>query len=343
MTTDFSHDEAGKMKPDSEQPKARQLGFLIAHRRLQGVGRIAGRALPGQAARRFAGTLLDRHRPNGRIPVFARQAEERLELSRFEASARFFDHRTMPKKSIARQSGADGFNHPARQGAGGLDRVTAKPAKRVGAVDEAVVTSKPLPDSVVRSLPLRLEEPVQRLMEDMLDMPVPAVKIYTNQAADQVTRQFQADAVACEDRILFRSGRFETATLRGLGLLGHELTHTAQARMQAVGSPNWNTEEGAEQTEAQALTNEQRILHLLSGNPATMPSAGTGGRIIAPQVPTMKSPAVQTAATDRAVTAAEGPMTKSMVQISSGQLAEIKDAVYRDLRERLRTDFERGG
>jgi hypothetical protein len=349
MTTDSSQDPADKIKTDSAQPEASAPGVLIARRRLHRVSRIAGRALPGQPTRHFVDTLLDRHRRNGGIPAFARQVEERLDNSRFEIPARFFDQWPMPEHQPASQLAIDRSGHPARESVGGLTRAFAKPANRTDSTDESGAPAKviapatQLPDAVTQSLPLRLGEPVRSLIAGMLDMRIPAVKIYTNQAADQVARRFQADAVAYEDCILFRSGRFEPTTARGLGLLGHELTHAAQARMRSADPSTPDTPEAATQRETLALANEQRILNRLSGYPMAVPVGRTSGGFSASQVPAVNPPAVHTAATDRAVTTGDGTMANQTVQLSSAQLRQIKDAVYRDLMERLRTEFERGG
>lgn len=181
----------------------------------------------------------------------------------------------------------------------------------------------------------------------MLDIRIPAVKIYANQAADQVARRFHADAVAFGDSILFRSGRYEPSTARGLGLLGHELTHAAQARMRSAGPAAFDmpdTPEGAALAESTALANERRILNRLSGSPAPGQTGmfSTPGSFSAPRAPAAKPPAVQTAATDRAV-AGDTVTHDPMDSFPSAQLQQIKDAVYRDLMERLRTEFERGG
>jgi hypothetical protein len=352
MTTDSSHDPADKIKTDSAQPEAAAPGAFIARRRLHFVNRIAARALPGQSTLHFVDALLDRHRSDGRIPAFARQVEGRLDNSRLDspldAPALFFGQ--LPTGSqLASQPGNDGIAQRAPQAVRGLSRVLTKPARRAGntvessAPAKAMAPAAPLPDAVTQSLPLHLEEPMQSLMAGMLDMRIPAVKIYTNQAADQLARRFQADAVAYEDSILFRSGRFEPATARGLGLLGHELTHAVQARRRSADPSTPDTPEVAAQEESLALANEQRILNQLSGYPVPVSAGRTSGGFSAPQGPAVKPQAIQTAATDRAVTAGDAAMANPMVQLSSAQLQQIKDAVYRDLMERLRTEFERGG
>jgi hypothetical protein len=357
MTTDSSQEPADKIKTDSAQPEAAAPGVLIARRWLHCASRIAGRAVPGQSTRHFVDALLDRHRPDGRIRAFARQVEGRLDNSRLdsriEVPSLFFDHWPnhwpMPGSRSASQPGNDAIDQRVSQAAGGLSRAFAKPARRVGGTNEssepakAMASAAPLPDAVTQSLPLRLEEPVRTLMAGMLDMRIPAVKIYTNQAADQVTRRFRADAVAYEDSILFRSGRFEPATARGLGLLGHELTHTVQARMRSTDPSTPNASEIATQAESLALANEQRILNRLSGYPVPVPTDRISGGFPAPQGPAVKPRAVHAAATDRAVTAGDAAMANPTAQLSSTQLRQIKDAVYRDLMEQLRTEFERGG
>jgi hypothetical protein len=352
MTTDSSQDRVNKIETGNAQPEAAAPGALIARRRLYIVNRIAARPLPGQSTRHFVDALLDRHQSDGRIPAFARQVEGRLDNSRLdsrlEAPVLFSGQWPMPENRPAAQPGNDETDQRAPQAVGGLSRVLTKPARRVGGTDESSAPAKamapvaPLSGAVTQSLPLRLEEPVRTLMAGMLDMRIPAVKIYTNQAADQVARRFRADAVAYEDCILFRSGRFEPATARGLGLLGHELTHAAQARMRSADLSTPDTSEST-QAESQALANEQRILNRLSRYPVPVSDSRNSGGFSAPKVPAVKPPGVQTAVTDRIVTAGDATITNSAAQLSSAQLRHIKDAVYRDLIDRLRTEFERGG
>jgi len=211
------------------------------------------------------------------------------------------------------------------------------------AAPKTAATDEPLPTGVTQSPPLRLDGEVRKFIAGILEMRIPAVKIHTNQAADQVARQLGADAVTFGERILFRAGRYEPETPRGLGLLGHELTHAARAGFRPV-DPS-TAAESRTQEETLALRNEQRILNQLAGYPAAAPVAGIGAPSASDPLP--KIAAGHPAASDRAVSGAAGPsppepMMQTM-QLSVTQLRQIKDDVYRDLMERLRTEFERGG
>ena len=74
-----------------------------------------------------------------------------------------------------------------------------------------------------------LEPQVQGYLSRLLDLRIPAVRIHTGQAADAAARRLNADAVSFGRSIMFRAGKFDPDSAAGLGLLGHELTHVAQA------------------------------------------------------------------------------------------------------------------
>jgi hypothetical protein len=209
-----------------------------------------------------------------------------------------------------------------------------------------------VPATVAQSPPLRLEARAQQVLAGVLDIRTPAVNIYANPAADQVARQHRADAVTYGDNILFRAGKYDPTTPQGLGLLSHELTHVAQARRQSAAHTTPPSPDTVAQEEAVALRNEQQVLnrlvHYRTASLAPPPSlpppaSGIGHVPPAPVVPGTP-PAPRTAVSDRPINGA-GQSGASAVApaLTAAQLQQIKDVVYRDLMERIRTEFERGG
>jgi hypothetical protein len=199
-----------------------------------------------------------------------------------------------------------------------------------------------LPTGVTQSPPLPLDGQVRNRLAGVLEMRIPSVKIYTNPAADQVAQQYGADAVTFGRSILFRTGRYEPETPRGLGLLGHELTHAAQPRMPPAVPPAPGAAQAEAQEETLALRNEQRVLNQLTVLPG-VPAAASSAPVAA-KAPPPTMAAGRAAASDRAVgDAGEPGPPEPRIRLSAAQLRQIRDDVYRDLLDRLRTEFERGG
>jgi Domain of unknown function (DUF4157) len=187
-----------------------------------------------------------------------------------------------------------------------------------------------------------LEPHVQAYLSRLLDLRIPAVRIHTGQAADAAARRFNADAVAFGRSIVFRSGKFDPDSATGLGLLGHELTHVAHAaHTEADGSAGPPGRAALMREELAALDNEKRVLQHAAQKPVV--SAPIGAM---PREPTSRAsrsaPAPRAASTDRAMApAAEGGLS-SPPELSPQQLGALKESIYRDLMDRIRTEFERG-
>jgi len=184
----------------------------------------------------------------------------------------------------------------------------------------------------------RLDPRVQTRLAGLLQMHIPAVKLYVNHAADALVRKHRADALTYGDNILLRTDTYQPHTPAGLGLLGHELTHVQQA---GKGNPP-RTRAGRTAQEEAALHNERQILHQLTPPWSTLSAPATPAAPIAqggrPAWATAPSPVAQpqAAADDRNV----GQPARTLAE---PQLQAIKDLVYRDLLQRIRTEFERGG
>lgn len=131
---------------------------------------------------------------------------------------------------------------------------------------------------------------LKSFLGSLLNLRVPNVKIYANPAADALTRQFQADAVTYDDKILFRTGGYTPQQPEGLALLGHELTHIAARRPRASGAISAATEE------TMALANEQQVL-----NYATTSAAGALSRSVMPLPQPLSQPVPQTLSSSSAL------------------------------------------
>jgi hypothetical protein len=185
-----------------------------------------------------------------------------------------------------------------------------------------------------------LDPYVQGWLSRLLDLRIPAVRIHTGQAADATARRFHADAVSLGPDIMFRAGRFAPDSASGLGLLGHELTHVAQARSDRPVAPLDRTALGRE--EAVAIENEKRVLQRATGKPGMTANLAAIPRPTPFRAPT-HAPAPRTASVDRAVApSADGDAVSSAPELSAQQLGALKEVIYRDLMDRIRTEFERG-
>ena len=193
----------------------------------------------------------------------------------------------------------------------------------------------------------RLPARTQQLLEQALHMRLPGVQLHVGVAADAVARRLQADAVTAGDHIFFRSGKYDPGSAAGIGLLGHELTHIAQNRLAEAGVVSQQSWGNRRAQEAVALQNEQQIVAHLTGPPEAAPLSSIGGSLPVVAVDSRgavtPAPAArpQTAESDRTVSVPAPSMGEQA--LSPRQLQQIKDAVYRDLLERIRTEFERGG
>lgn len=187
---------------------------------------------------------------------------------------------------------------------------------------------------------LVLSSRVQDFLTNLLDLRLSAVKIYANPPADALTRQFKADALAYEDKILFRSGQYAPDEPAGLALLGHELTHVARG----APAPGPVTAEQYRAEEQQALSNEQRVLRQVTPPAAAWSPARTA--VAPPQIVAAPPPVAQTVPLKTALSSRETATPPAAaapeVPLSERQLRMIKEAVYRDIMARIKTDLERG-
>jgi hypothetical protein len=187
-----------------------------------------------------------------------------------------------------------------------------------------------------------LDPTTQAQLTGLLRQPIPAVEVHTSGAADELTRQYHADAVTYGEHILLRAGRFAPQTPRGLALLGHEVTHVAQ---QLADAEPGSFEPSPAEQERVARQNEQAILRQQSGTASTATSAWpalpTAPRPSVLDAP-VAAPALQAAEVDRPLGIVNGMPNNGSLELTERQLRQLKETIYRDLRERIRTEFERG-
>lgn len=224
-----------------------------------------------------------------------------------------------------------------------------------------------LPPAIERSSHFMLDARIKQFLSGLLNIRIPAVKIYTNQTADRVTRSYGADALTYREKILFRAGKYKPRETAGIALLGHELTHAAQIKMESSRKPSQLTQPILETKEQQALANEAKIWQHLSspsrglvqGNQkpfphpvhypvsrsslAISPSEGSDSRNR--QINQIQNGQPRTALSSRELNLSPETNTAliSSPYLSTQQLNQIKEEVYRDLMDRIRIEFERGG
>ena len=139
----------------------------------------------------------------------------------------------------------------------------------------------PQPDMAVEiehSSSFQPDSRIKAFLADLLNIRIPAVKIYANQMSHAWVKRYKADAVTYDDKILFKAGLYDPTRPRGMALLGHELTHTAQARVSAHRTSNVFQDPGAGKVpmadpidrndEVQALENERRVLQYFANAPS---------------------------------------------------------------------------
>lgn len=203
-----------------------------------------------------------------------------------------------------------------------------------------------------------LESPVQAFLSHILNIRIPRVRVYANALSDRLAKKYDADALAYPDKILFRIGKYDPHKVTGLALLGHELTHLEQFNRQDASS----TLENSAIAEVEALTNERKVFRYISAQqeyPDQFNSFGftpnighftaTSSRETQPSIPHVSEsaqslPLPRAALSDREIGfSPPAPQAMNLVApLSELQLNSIKNEVYRDLRQRLRTEFERG-
>jgi Domain of unknown function (DUF4157) len=209
--------------------------------------------------------------------------------------------------------------------------------------DKQSLEEKQLETKIEQSNYRILEPQVQNTFSRILNIRLPTVRIYANELADKLVNKYNADALTYPNKILFKSGKYSPQSRTGRALLGHELTHVAQLR-----GENQNTSLTPEAQETEALNNEQKLLHYYS-SPQTSRESPTPQTFspITSYVKPNPSPTTQpqipkAALSSRDISLPTETNSNSTFQFTEAQLNFIKEEVYRDLKNRLRVEFERG-
>jgi len=251
-------------------------------------------------------------------------------------------------------------------------RQASLPDRAAIKVAAAETASDELPPAVNQSSHFLLDARLKNFLAELLNIRIPAVKIYANSASDALTKRYGADALTYRDSILFRSGKYNPQDAAGIALLGHELTHAAQLRMETRGHSSQVTTHVRVVQEQQALLNEARILNYVSSRDSRSPGEASfptrqsrlpvaSFRDLSSETqksfqpasswssPTPNSygqsgqPRAALSSREVSLPSEVPPTPNGLSALSEQQLKQIKEEVYRDLMNRIRTEFERGG
>lgn len=214
-----------------------------------------------------------------------------------------------------------------------------------------------------------IDSGLKDFLAGFLNIRIPPVKIFADKRSDALVRKFNADALTHDDKIFFKTGKFDPGDKRGIALLGHELTHAAKSRMQDQNLQSMtNVSE-----EQQALINEKKVLHYFSltephndddKSPSYKPvvnylkgqqfDSEAYRRYETPANPNTsgnftnmnqsfhsQSKSLRAALTSRDLSLPAE--TSSSFQLSEQQFRSIKDEIYQDIMQRIKIEFERGG
>lgn len=96
------------------------------------------------------------------------------------------------------------------------------------ATNECLETAPPSVDRVLNSLGTPLEPSLRQDMEARFGHDFSQVRVYTDSAAEQSTRDMDANAYTVGKNVVFGSGQFSPETYKGRRLLAHELGHVVQ-------------------------------------------------------------------------------------------------------------------
>lgn len=218
---------------------------------------------------------------------------------------------------------------------------TTKPARHESGTAD-------VPVGVLRQNGLSLHPSLQQALTRLLGFRVPEVTIHVNPVADEITRRHRADAMAFGSHLLFRTEKYEPESAEGLGLLAHEVTHAAQFSTRLVSTDMVTAPTRIAREESAALASEHSVVRqVLDTNTVWLQSTtvpneaeAVSSSTLAARPPT--SPAqIRSASSDRLPPVS--PSRSEPLPLTERQLRQIKEAVYRDLLSRFRTEFERGG
>jgi hypothetical protein len=221
-----------------------------------------------------------------------------------------------------------------------------------------------------------LDSSLKDFLAGILNMRIPSVKIYANQASDTLTKQFNADALTYKNNIFFKTGKYNPRDKKGIALLGHELTHAAQTEIQDQNLAESKITDYLHE-EQEAIGNEKSLLRYFRSIEANdinknfsnlnfgdnhsrdygfnseairnLKSSASPDSFLGNSTSTSKyhnkNQTSRTALTSRDLSLpSETNLNSNLTfQLSDQQLRSIKDDIYRDIMNRIKIEFERGG
>lgn len=199
-----------------------------------------------------------------------------------------------------------------------------------------------------------LDGHIQRILGKLLRVGAPSLRVYTGAQADAAAKAVHADAIAYRSHLFFRSGMFDPKTPAGIGLIAHEMMHVDRRPFATppLGSSNLESAE-----EERALGTETFVRSVMVGQsptsifeasataPATNHAFSTATPASHAARPTVDAtPAIRTASRSRDVSGvgSQAEQPNVVTTVSAAQIRAIKDELYVEILDRIRTDFERG-
>lgn len=192
-------------------------------------------------------------------------------------------------------------------------------------------------------------EPLEPLVRDRLrghvGSAVDSAVIHRDRRADSIARSARADAIAVGRDIFFRTGAFEPQTPKGLGLIGHELSHLA-ASDERVAAPSRTRGEGISEEERTARIVEQTIVRQ-AVSPRYAPTAvpqrvGPAPVSSAPPAPLSSAPPTPTSIRAMKADVDRAPADAPPAPQPAPDFESMRRTLYRDIMNQLKVDFERG-
>ncbi len=209
------------------------------------------------------------------------------------------------------------------------------------------IAQEELKNQIEQSSYSNISQQLRSFLGNILNLRVPNVKVYSNQAANNYAKKFNADAITYEDKVLLKTGKYNPQKPESIALIGHEITHAANLtpQRQSYRSPHSNAAE-----EQAALINEKKVLNYFSLPGATISSPQ-------PSIPISNissSSNFNQASSSTPKTAPEGRLNGSKTETSSPtfelsdmqihRIAEqVEPIVYTKIYKHIQEDFERGG
>ncbi len=218
---------------------------------------------------------------------------------------------------------------------------TSEPGRRFGQDAPKPMQSRRKGEPIVREIPPAIVNVFSRLWQTR----PPKTHLIASEETDQYLREKHADAMAWAPNIYVRKEYANLQKRRDWGVLAHEMTHVAQQMSESVPSPP-SVMENRRQEDA-ALASEKFVLRKGPSADVSYEFPATP-QPVAPMQPIVQARAAATpvmfaeASRDLAQTPFENVRQSTIAQTGGFNMERLKDEIYRDLLQRLKSDFERG-